>query len=235
MTTLGDLAPDVVLKLGNRTDLNTGTNPTRVIKWLWQAYKSLTMSYPFEELELTYEDAFIQGQDIYPYPADARAIITLSYKPGSNPQVLSQPVRRKHIRVIRRYSSTLQGPPSIYGPFNRTVLVRPIPDQTYPFFWDYWQLPQPFDPADFTTLDQTVVLIPLDWQEEVLEYYATMLGHMDLLERDKAGELRQLLFGDPKDPSAPGIIKKKLLIHAAENVDSDYSIRPKVRAYSNIP
>jgi hypothetical protein len=105
--------------------------------------------------------------------------------------------------------------------------VRPVPDQAYPFVWDYWQLPQLAAPVEGTQ-----VLTPLDW-DEIIMLMATLRGHIGLLERDKAAELRTLLYGDPTDQSNPGLIKKKLLIHAAENVDSDFAIRPKVRSYTS--
>jgi hypothetical protein len=223
MTKISDLSQDVLYNLGNRADLSTGT-PSRIDKWIWDAYLDLGKAYPFEELEKTKDDAFVGNVDTYNYPVDARAIITISYTTASGSQ---QPVIRRHIRILRRYSSVAPGPPAIYAPFGRQILVRPVPDQFYNFKWDYWQLPQAAG-----VLADTVVLLPEEWIKDVLVYEATMRGHAQLFERDKAAELRQLLYGDPEDPTNPGMIKRKLLTRAAENVDSDFAIRPRKRNYS---
>lgn len=184
------------------------------------------MSFPFEELQFTYDDQFLQGVDTYAYPDAARAIVTISMTiPSTNAS--QQPIYRRDIRIIRRYANSIQGPPSIYCPFNKKILVRPVPDQTYQFKWDYWQLPQFADP-----ITDTEILTPQDWND-ILQYIATMFGHMSLMERDKAAELHTLLYGDPKNQENPGIIKERLLIHAAENYDSEYAIKAKVRRYTN--
>ena len=112
-------------------------------------------------------------------------------------------------------------------PFNRKILVRPVPDRTYAFKWDYWQLPQ-----ISANITDTPVLTPADW-DDIIQYIATLYGHMSLMERDKANELHILLYGDPKNQEQPGIIKTRLLIHAAESYDSEYSIRARVRRYSH--
>jgi len=224
MSTINDFVPVVAYNLGNRTDLTSGS-PSKVAIWLQQAYQHLTMAYPFEELQFTFDDTFLLGQDTYDYPDDARAIVTISLTiPGSLQS--QQPVYRRDIRLLRRYANVIQGPPSIYAPFNRKILVRPVPDQTYPFKWDFWQLPQ-----ITANIIDTPILTPQDWND-ILQYLATMYGHMSLMERDKAGELHQLLYGDPKNVENPGLIKSRLLIHAAESYDSEFAIRPRVRNYT---
>lgn len=224
MAILNDFVSEVTLNLGNRTDI-----APRVSIWLRDAYIDLTMTVPFEELQFTFDDIFQPTIDIYDYPTDARAIVTLSLSPSMANPSTSQPIKRRNIQVVRRYSTSMNpGVPAIYAPFNRKILVRPVPNLAYPFKWDYWQLPQ-IDPTN--SLD-TIVLTPLDWNE-IITYMATMRGHLSLLERDKAAEIHTLLYGDPKNVDEPGLIKKKLLIHAAENYDSDYGIRPRVRPYTS--
>jgi hypothetical protein len=227
---LGDSVTIVQLNLGNRQDL-----VSRISGWLARAYIDLCMNYPFEELEFPIDDVFQQGVGTYPYPdssapnsSTVRAIKTISMTVGQGNQ---QPVKRRDIKIIRRYNtSSQQGPPAIYGPFNRQIYVRPIPDQSYPFTWDTWILPQ-VDQTSASTINATPFILPTDWQE-ILEYMATLRGHISLLERDKAQELHMLLYGDPMNQSQPGLIKTKILIHPAESYDSDYAIRPKNRPYS---
>lgn len=222
-TILNDFVVPVTLNLGNRSDITS-----RVQQWVLDSYIDLCMTVPFEELQFSFNDIFSPTIDTYAYPADARAIITLSLNPSIQGNVnTSQPIKRKNIQVVRRYSNNAPGVPAIYAPFNRQIIVRPVPNLAYPFIWDYWQLPQ-IDPADPM---QTLVLTALDWNE-IHILAATLRGHLALLERDKAKEVHVLLYGDPKNVENPGLIKRKLLIHAAENVDSDYAIRPRLRPYS---
>lgn len=223
MSIIGDSVATVTLNLGNRSDL-----AARVSQWLAYAYIDLGMSYPFEELEDSVDDAFQPGIDVYDYPATARAIKTLSMSFGAG---LIQPIKRKDIKVIRRYTTTQQGgPPTIYGTRAKQILVRPIPNQSFPFIWDVWNLPA-VDQTSTSSINASPVLLPLDWVE-IMQYMATLRGHIALLERDKASEIHQLLYGDPTDQTQPGLIKTKLLIHSAESYDSDFAIRPKNRAYS---
>lgn len=223
MATIGDQVATVQLMLGNRSDL-----AARISQWLAFGYLDLGMSYPFEELESSTDDFFQAGIGTYDYPVTARAIKTISMTIGQ----AQQPIKRRDIKIIRRYNvSNQQGPPSIYGTRAKQILVRPIPDKTYPFIWDTWDLPQ-VDQTSTATINATNLLLPLDWIE-ILQYMAALRGHIALLERDKAQEIHTLLYGDPTDVVQPGLIKTKLLIHSAESYDSDYAIRPKIRAYAH--
>lgn len=224
MPTIGDSVVTVQLNLGNRSDL-----AARISQWLAYAYIDLGMSYPFEELEDSIDDAFAPNIGTYDYPTGVRAIKTLSLTSTTNSQ---QPIKRRDIKIIRRYNTNAtQGPPSIYGTRAKQILVRPIPNQSFPFIWDVWMLPA-VDQTSTTTINNSPVLLPLDWIE-IMQLMATLRGHISLLERDKAGEIHTLLYGDPLDQTQPGLIKTKLLIHSAESYDSDYAIRPKNRAYAH--
>jgi hypothetical protein len=212
----------VQLLLGNRVDL-----AARISQWLAFAYIDLGMSYPFEELEASLPDSFVSTIDTYAYPSNVRAIKTISMTIGQG----QQPVKRRDIKIVRRYASAIPGPPSIYGTVAKSILVRPVPDRAYSFIWDAWLLPV-VDQTSTATINSSSILLPLDWME-ILQYMAALRGHISLLERDKAQEIHVLLYGDPKNQELPGLIKHKLLIHAAESYDSDYAIRPKNRAYSH--
>lgn len=221
---IGDWVSTVQLNLGNRQDL-----AARISQWLAYAYIDLGMSYPFEELESSIDDSFLPNIGTYNYPIGVRAIKTLSMVVFNN---APQPIKRRDIKIVRRYNTSNQtGPPSIYGTVAKTILVRPIPDQQYSFTWDVWNLPA-VDQTSTATINASPVLLPLDWAE-IAQLMATLRGHIALLERDKAGEIHQLLYGDPTDQTQPGLVKTKLLIHSAESYDSDFAMRPKNRAYSH--
>lgn len=222
MTAISDLVSDVAFGLGNRTDLTSGS-PSKVAGYVQKAYVDLGSSYRFELLQVTKENlVFSENEDTYAYPADARAINAITAQ-DANGNAL--PVRKKDIHTIRRFG-TNPGPPSIYAPYGTNFIIRSIPDQEYTYTLDYWQIPQ-------ITQDvvSTVLLVPTDWVL-IVQYLATMIGHIALLERDKAGELHKLLYGDPVHPDMPGLIKERLLRWAAENVDSDYAIRPVIKSYT---
>jgi len=172
---------------------------------------------------------FTPGTDLYPYPSDCRGIVTLTIV---QPDGTTLPIRRRNIKVLRRFTtiSGSWGPPTIYASFGRQIYVRPVPDQGYNFYWDYWMYPTLTQP--WANVANTPVMVPPDWYE-IVRFAAVMRGHMALLERDKAAEIKQLLYGNPDDPNAPpGLIKAKILQKASENVDSEFAIRPLTRRYT---
>lgn len=223
MALISDRVTNVRLKLGNRSDLDL-----RIKNWLADAYIDLGSNLPFEELEDTITDALVPNIDSYVYAAQVRAVkaLTLILPNGD-----TRPLHKKHIINIRRYSTTGSGDPAIWAPFKRVAYLRPIPRQAYPLLWDVWTKPQ----IDLSAGDPgaTQILLSDDWLE-IIDYCATLRGHIELLERDKAGEIRMLLYGDPKHPDQLGLVPAKLRQKAAENVAEDYGIRPRTRRYTSV-
>lgn len=228
--TINALVNEVTLELGNRSDLAiipSGQTISRVVLWIKEAYLDFAMSYPFEDLESTVPDQFVPNIDTYAYPDSARAIKTVN---GQNADGTMFPVKRKHIRVVRRYTTNVNANarPAIYASYANTIIVRPIPDISYTLLWDVWMKPQ------FTTdVISTQILLPDDWIE-LLRMASVMRGHNYLLERDKAREIYIALYGDPTKRNRPGLIREKMLKSAAENVDSEYAIRPMPRVYTSV-
>src|ERR1700751_5929255 len=147
MATLGSLAGEINAELGNRSDVMTYTafpgtpnlqDTDRLALWLKDAYNEICLGYRFEELETSVNDIFVPSIDIYQLPTLCRTLRAITLLYGSNQQ--PRPVRRRHIRNIRRYQTSSQGPPSIYAPFNPvgqpSIIVRPVPDQVFPLIWD---------------------------------------------------------------------------------------------------
>lgn len=220
MATIADQVTNVRLKLGNRSDIDA-----RVAGWLVDAYRDLGSNYPFEELEDTINDLLVPNIGEYPYADQVRAVKTLSIQ---LPNGDTRELKKRHIINIRRYSILSGDDPSIWAPFKRVAHVRPKPRNSYSLIWDVWLKPQISDPVT-----DTPILLPDDWLE-ILNFCAAFRGHIDLIERDKAGELRMLLYGDPKHPDNLGLIASKLRQKAAENVAEDYPIRPRIRRYTNV-
>jgi hypothetical protein len=244
--TLGSLCGDINAMLGNRKDLLTysvyptvpNPQPTdKLMLWLVEAYREITLGYRFEELEKPVNDQMVTGIDVYKYPAGMRSIraITLLF-PLTTGNQEPRPIRRRHIRNIRRYQTTSFGPPCIYAPFNQgnlpSIIVRPVPDQGYQFIWDILVKPTILTP-DTTA---TIIALPDDWID-ILKWSTCLRGHTSLLERDKAAEIQTLLFGG-YDPAlgrkVPGQIRQRIASRDQTDIeDTEYGLQPMVRRYSN--
>jgi hypothetical protein len=231
---ISDITPEVAYMLGNRTDLTIG-DPSKVDIWVRDAYLELAMNYPFDELEDSVNDNFVQGVDTYEIPTEGRGIkaLTLVFPAGGREP---RPIRRRHIRNIRRYQTTNQGPPAIYAPLTpagqpRSIIVRPVPDQSYSIIWDVWTLP-----TIQSDVEQTQIMMPADWLE-VLRYAACIRGHVELQEQDKAQDKRTFLYGGQDAQTGrqvPGIIKQRMLSRMADQDDVEYNIVPRVRRYTSV-
>lgn len=228
MTLISDRKPDALLELGNRADLDVGV-PSRLDKWYRDSYIELAMSVPFETLETSILGAFTPNVDIYPYPGNIRALrapITM-LDPDSGEGIQLSEV---DIAIIRAETSPDNlGPPSEYCRFGRNIIIRPLPDQQYQFYWDAWLLP-----TITTVISATPLLVPLDWLE-IVDMGAIMRGFRNLGERNKAQELQQLMFGYKNDTGkmVPGLITNRMTMNQAQSPARDYGLRPRVRTYTS--
>lgn len=226
-------------KLGERTDIDTKIN-----QWIRDAYIELAMAISFEELLTSSDVSTTTGEvlgvdDIYNYPANARAIksIHIVRTDGS-----AYELRRKNVKYLDKYNTSTTGPPSIYAPwssqgatplttFVRQIIVRPMPDTVvYTLRWRFWRLP-----IIESTLADTVLQVPLDWLE-IIDYAAAMRGFSDLIEYDKAAAIQMLLYGG-FDPATgrkmPGLIKQKMTGMVAESEAEEYGIQPRTWRYTS--
>ena len=233
MALISDRKPEALLELGNRTDIDSGSTPTRLDKWYRDSYIELCMNVPLETLEvLGVQDQFVQNIDTYQMPADSRfpKCITMflsgSISGASIASVIT--LDYKDITVIRQMTSQAPGPPSVYTLFNNQVIVRPVPDVNYTILWDYWQLPQISTPVATTPLN-----VPLDWIE-IVDLGALMRGFRALLERDKARELQELLYGfkTPSGKMVPGYITYRQTQQQAGSEWENYGLQPRLRRYT---
>jgi hypothetical protein len=230
LSTIADRRSFVQLELGNRADISSGT-PSRVDNWLWQSYLNIGMSIQFSEMEFTATSQFVQASDTIPFPDDARAIKSLV---GYRSDGTALDIQIKDMKYIRRFNSKTQGPPDVIAFYNKIIYVRPIPDAIYDATIDYWQKPQQ-DPNDLST---TELLVPDDWLE-VIDMGAILRGHRSLLERDKAQEIQQLLFGFTVPLTGkmiPGLIAQMMTRRQAQSPMVDYGIEPSQtkRSYTNV-
>jgi hypothetical protein len=234
--TIANREVNVSMKLGNRPDLNqpapgSGNTYSRIDGWLRDAYISIAYSRTFEQSEQTITFQTVPNQDTYSYPPNVRAIKSLVGKNVQNGAPII--VDWKDINYIRKYSTgnpqpniPYLGTPSIVAPWGSSVIFRPIPDNIpYLFYLDCWM-----KPIIYKNLNTTQLQVPDDWLE-IIDYEAAMRGHAELLERDKAIEIAQLLNGwtDPSGKTTPGLIERLQNRNQAQAPYVDYGIQPKYR------
>jgi hypothetical protein len=169
----------------------------------------------------------VANVDSYDYPTSARAIkaCTLVF------QNVPRPVRKKNIEYIDNYPVTSPGTPVIWAPYHYQQVFRPVPDLVYTIIRRFWIKPV-VDFTSTTTINATTLLVPDDWLE-VVDYTAAIRGFDELQNQQKGQETRVILFGDPKHPEQPGLIKQRLQQIESENMNSDYGMRMKLRPYTS--
>lgn len=219
MATIGNQVSAVASLLGGRTDLNS-----QISNWLAAGYRDIASTVPLETLEDTEDGICVSGIGEYDYPSSARAIKALSIQVPAGSPKSSRPLYKRNVDIIDRYVGVLPGVPAVWAPFNTEIVMRPVPNDSYPFIVRFWQKPQ-----IAATVNDTVLKVPDDWLE-IITYEAQMRGYIDLQEPDKAAGIRTLLYGQG-DPRKPGLIKQRLTRIQAESSNANYGMRPRITRY----
>jgi hypothetical protein len=223
-TTASGLATTGGLGTGATLSITAATlaSPSRIALWLRKAYINLMMENRFPGTEGTYAFNTVQGQDEYPYPNFVRAIQTLTLYRADGTVIT---VETKDIKYIRRMNSQNQAAPSIWCEFGNSIIFRPVPDGNGPYtcVLDTWMNPV----VDYP-IEDTENLLPLDWVE-AMEYAATVRGHANLQEEDKAHAIQSLLYGytDPSGKFTPGMIANLQNRLVASSQFKDWGMQPK--------
>jgi hypothetical protein len=227
MAVINDRVARVQQMLGNRTDVTP-----RIYQWLIDAYVEIAMSTAFETLEDTFNILTANGSDTYNYLDGWRAVTTVHIQlPAANPTTIRR-LRKRNIRNIDSFPTTSKGQPTMYANYGSAFVLRPVPDNSYNMIVRVWLKPVIAAPQQ-----STPIALPDDWLE-VLDWMAVLRGHTELLERDKAQEVRTILYGgmDPRSGKViPGLIKMKMTQRQAEYGDEEYGIRPRVIQYTRTP
>lgn len=219
MAKISDRLTDVAFELGNRADIQTG-NPSQLANWYKNAYISIGMGYPFEQLENTFTET-VSSTNEFVFPSTSRAVKSLVIYDQNNS--VTEP-EFKDIRYFRRVDSpsVQASKPSVYTLYGSNILFTPaFDDNSYTLVLDTWE--KPTIAADVVS---TVLNVPDDWLEAI-DYACMMRGHAFLGERDKARELRALLFGAP-DPTTgafiPGLLTQLATRWQQSSPARDYGI-----------
>jgi hypothetical protein len=221
MAIISDRNTTVQLMLGNRSDLGS-----RIPLWTANAYIELSSNIPFPDLENTDNILTVANSDTYDYPTNARGLLSVTLLLNNQPR----PIKKKNIEYIDNYPTTSTGVPAVWAPFNYKQVLRPVPDTGYTVIRRFWTKPV-VDFTTVTTISNSTIMMPDDWLE-IVDYASAMRGFAELKDREKAKDTRVLLYGDPKDPTNPGLIKQHLTQIQSENMNSDYGMRMKIRPYT---
>lgn len=208
-------------------EVKTVAGPSRIELWLKAAYINLMMENRFPGTEGTFTFNLIQGSGAYAYPTFVRAIEALTlYRPDGT--IIT--VETKDVKYIRRMNAVNQAAPSMWCEYGNLILMRPIVDGNGPYqcVLDVW-----LNPIIDTQISNTENLLPLDWVE-ALEYSATVRGHINLQEDDKARSVQSLLYGftDPSGKYTPGVIQNLQTRMQASAIFKDWGVQPKGKTQS---
>lgn len=221
--TINDHVAVVQTMLGNRTDLASGS-PSQIAVWLKNAYLELAYNYSFAELETTVDGLVtVPGIDTIDYPAQLTRVKAITFYRDDDTAIAPEWKDMKFLRAFSKNAASNQGSPAVVTNFGTKIFMRPFPDVAYDCIIDGWGAPEIQSDVVSTTIN-----LPLDWLE-ILEYSAALRGHVSLLERDRAMEIQQYLFGFKTDTGkqVPGVITNRLTRRQAEAPYSDYGMQPR--------
>jgi hypothetical protein len=238
---ISDLIPKVQAALQNRADVTESqSNPEmRPSAWLRDSLREITANNPFEELRQPNPPNVIIGPgkgiggSNYKYKVSQFIAsgddVTLMEDPVIflDPPTNSVPHPMDYLtpKAIAPYF-VLNGIPYNYTRFGDQFWFGVQPQQNYTVFLPY-QARHPFNDDN---LPVSQVGVPPDWFD-IVAYAAAERGAIALRWNDQATYLHQVLHGDPKDPTALGLIEKKLMQQDRDRRLSTIAVTPVVQRY----
>lgn len=241
MTTFADLEPEIIRKLENRT-----TDASDVDRWLRDSLVEIAGNPDYRD---SFPELEIRGP-LFNLTGGPITIAVQEY-----PEALLLPptdfnIKTLEIFIWTDFPTNQQRKalnPTVYQDADKFQSGPSLPTQWYRFGTDIG-----FDPAPnqnyqvqasvmrrhpitdyFNTLGQlrsTTLLLPNEWFE-VLEWAAAMRGFMELLNFERAGEVRTLLWGDPEHPNDnPGLIASVKTKRRSEAWIQQQPLRPVVKS-----
>jgi hypothetical protein len=234
---ISDLENEVILRVENRT-----TDTGRADVWLRDAILEISGNPDyrddFDQLEVlgpTYNLTISQQEYAFSNLVPPQS---LPLQSGYNMSTLdifmwidypTNQIRRKlnptHYQDSDKFQQALSLPTEWYR-FGDSVGFNPVPNQAYQVQARILQE----HPIDDTTLRDTQILLPREWNE-VLIWSAAMRGFAELLEFEKSQEIRTMLQGDPKFPGKTGLIESIKKRRKREAWRTEQPLRPVLRGY----
>lgn len=203
---ISDLVPEVLYRCENRTN-----DTTRAAIWLRDALLEISGSPDYrddfpelEELGPTFSLTINQQEYAETLMAPTGDIVSVVDDILIWVDYPTNTVRRKldwaHYQKTDRFTPIYSLPTEWYR-HSTNIGFNPVPNLPYQVQWRMVKM----HPIEDNNLPQTVILLPRDWNE-VLIWNAVYRGFSELMEYEKAAKVYQLLHGDPKDQSQPGLL-----------------------------
>jgi hypothetical protein len=241
VVTIANLEAETILKLENRT-----SETASVDRWLRDALIELTgnpdLRDSFSELEVLGAITNLTGGTVatavQEYPESQFIALSSDYNiktldfmiwtdyPTNNNRKQLNPSHYQETDKFNSYPSL----PTEWYRFGNTIGFDPPPNKNYQVqarimrrhpITDYFNA--------VGALNSTVILMPNEWFE-ILEWSAAMRGFMELLEFEKASEIRTLLWGDPEHPvNMPGLIAAVKTKRRQESWMQQQPLRPIIK------
>lgn len=104
---------------------DTFYSTSEILYWIYQACLELALEAKL--IERVYTTTTVAGQQEYDYPTNTIEINRVTYN-GTKLQPIT--MREDDVLTLNLQSSTATGTPQYYYIFNRTLYLRPIPDDT---------------------------------------------------------------------------------------------------------
>ena len=237
--TIGELVQEVLIRTENRQG---STNEARAAVWLRDALLELTsdpsLRNEFDELEVygpqfNLTGSMTLGASVQEYdfnnllvPGDYN-VSTLDILLWTDPPTNSNRIRvRETSYQDSDRISPYPGQPAKWYRFNNLVGFAPPPNQNYTVQARVYRMHPITD--DITS---TIILIGRNWNE-ILVWAAVQRGYAELEQYEKAANVKAMLYGDPEEPTRPGLLEGRKKRHEKEAWRQQQSLRPVVRRYS---
>jgi hypothetical protein len=230
-TTIASLSPEVVLKCENRT-----TDVSRTYQWLWESLKEITSSGElrgeFDQLEqLGVPYNLTAGSREYSF---STLLLPSDYNDGTLNIRLwidfptNQVYRRLDMISYQEADNYANNPgkPTAWYRFADIYGFDLIPDSPYQIQARYLVQPPQASP-----IQNTAIVTPRDW-DDVLVLMAAQKGFIELNQYEKAQALWQILHGDPRDQTRPGLIFSRKKRYQREAWRKEKPLRPYVGRYT---
>jgi hypothetical protein len=243
MATLQNLEQETILKLENRT-----SETSSIDRWLRDSLIEIAGNPD-------YRDSFPELEVTGPFFNLTGGVIGVSVQEYPETSFLTAPdglIKSLDFRIWIDYPKNsrftklnpsnfqdadkfLSDPslPTEWYRYGNNIGFKPMPDKNYQVqarimrrhpITDYFNA--------LGTLNTTTLLLPTEWFE-VLEWAAAMRGFMELLQFEKASEIRTMLWGDPDEKKKnPGLIASVKTKRRSEAWLQQQALRPMVKTYS---
>lgn len=211
--TIGDLVPEVVDHLQQRTDV-----ADLAPKYIKRSLQEITIAYAFEELRRPGPTVQLTvGQNDYPInffvysQDDYTSLEVLSVYVDYPQNTVRHALDYKTPKAFETISSpATKGIPSWWTRFGANISVAPTPVSTYSVRSKY-QIRHPFPSDD--SLMGAPIYIPADW-EEIVSLSAAMRIAFIRGMSDRRQEIHDMLYGDPEFQMSDGLRGRPGLIAA---------------------